>query len=110
MLCKSGGGCPGFPVPSSPYGLCGRRETMNLTPLPPSPDTVYIVACMHTCVRVCVCVCVCVCVRACVRACVCVWCARACVSACVCVNIQNDIYAYVAHTAVLFFRVKHLEP
>ena len=28
-LCKSGGGRPGLPVPNSPYGLCGRRATLN---------------------------------------------------------------------------------
>ena len=29
-LCESGGGRPGFPVPNSPYGLCGRKATLNL--------------------------------------------------------------------------------
>ena len=24
------GGCPGLPVPKSPYGLCGRNATLNL--------------------------------------------------------------------------------
>ena len=28
-LCESGGGRPGLPVPNSPYGLCGRRATLN---------------------------------------------------------------------------------
>ena len=23
------GGCPGLPVPNSPYGLCGRKATLN---------------------------------------------------------------------------------
>ena len=29
-LCESGGGPPGLPVPNSPYGLCGRKATLNL--------------------------------------------------------------------------------
>ena len=29
-LCESRGGRPGFPVPTSPYGLCGRKATMIL--------------------------------------------------------------------------------
>ena len=29
-LCKSRGGRPGLPVPNSPYGLCGRKATLNL--------------------------------------------------------------------------------
>ena len=29
-LCESRGGRPGFPVPDSPYGLCGRKATLNL--------------------------------------------------------------------------------
>ena len=29
-LCESGGGRPGLPVPNSPYGLCGRKATLNL--------------------------------------------------------------------------------
>ena len=29
-LCESRGGHPGLPVPNSPYGLCGRKATMNL--------------------------------------------------------------------------------
>ena len=29
-LCESGGGRPGFPVPNSPCGLCGRKATLNL--------------------------------------------------------------------------------
>ena len=29
-LCESRGGRPGFPVPGSPYGLCGRKATLNL--------------------------------------------------------------------------------
>ena len=28
-LCESRGGRPGLPVPSSPYGLCGRKETVK---------------------------------------------------------------------------------
>ena len=28
-LCESGGGHPGLPVPNSPYGLCGHKETLN---------------------------------------------------------------------------------
>ena len=31
-LCESRGGRPGLPVPNSPYGLCGRKATPNLTP------------------------------------------------------------------------------
>ena len=26
---KVGGGRPGLPVPNSPYGLCGRKATLN---------------------------------------------------------------------------------
>ena len=29
-LCESGGGRPGLPVLDSPYGLCGRKATLNL--------------------------------------------------------------------------------
>ena len=29
-LCESRGGRPGLPVPNSPYGLCGRKATLNL--------------------------------------------------------------------------------
>ena len=29
-LCESRGGRPGFLVPNSPYGLCGREATLNL--------------------------------------------------------------------------------
>ena len=29
-LCDSQGGCPGLPVPDSPYGLCGHTVTLNL--------------------------------------------------------------------------------
>ena len=29
-MCESRGGRPGLPVPSSPYGLCGRKATLNL--------------------------------------------------------------------------------
>ena len=29
-LCEDGGGRPGFPVPSSLYGLCGRKATLNI--------------------------------------------------------------------------------
>ena len=28
-LCESRGGRPGLPVPYSPYGLCGRKATLN---------------------------------------------------------------------------------
>jgi len=28
-LCEGGGGRPGFPVPNSPYGLCGRKGTLE---------------------------------------------------------------------------------
>ena len=28
-LCESRGGRPGFPVPNSPYGLCGREATLK---------------------------------------------------------------------------------
>ena len=28
-LCESRGGRPALPVPSSPYGLCGRKATLN---------------------------------------------------------------------------------
>ena len=28
-LCESGGGRPGFPAPKSPFGLCGRKATLN---------------------------------------------------------------------------------
>ena len=28
-LCGSRGGRPGLPVPSSPYGLCGRKAKLN---------------------------------------------------------------------------------
>ena len=27
--CESRGGCPGLPVPNKPYGLCGRKATLN---------------------------------------------------------------------------------
>ena len=29
-LCESRGGRPGLPVPNSPYGLCGRKATLDL--------------------------------------------------------------------------------
>ena len=29
-LCESSGGRPGLPVPNGPYGLCGRKATLNL--------------------------------------------------------------------------------
>ena len=32
-LCESGSGHPGLPVPNSPYGLCGRKVTLNWTEL-----------------------------------------------------------------------------
>ena len=32
-LCESRGGRPGFPVPNSSYGLCGRKETLKQTEL-----------------------------------------------------------------------------
>ena len=28
-LCESRSGRPGLPVPNSPYGLCGRKATLN---------------------------------------------------------------------------------
>ena len=28
-LCESRGGRPGLPVPNSPYGLCGRKATIE---------------------------------------------------------------------------------
>ena len=28
-LCESRGGRPGLPVPEGPYGLCGRKTTLN---------------------------------------------------------------------------------
>ena len=28
-LCESQSGRPGLPVPNSPYGLCGRKETLH---------------------------------------------------------------------------------
>ena len=28
-LCESRGGCPGFPVPNSPYCFCGRKATLK---------------------------------------------------------------------------------
>ena len=30
-LCESRGSRPGLPVPDSPYGLCGRKVTLNST-------------------------------------------------------------------------------
>jgi len=30
-LCERRGGRPGLSVPNSPYGLCGRKATLNLT-------------------------------------------------------------------------------
>ena len=32
-LCESRGGRPGLPIPNKPYGLCGRRATLNWTGL-----------------------------------------------------------------------------
>ena len=29
-LCQSGGGRPGLSVPNCPYGICGRKATLNL--------------------------------------------------------------------------------
>ena len=29
-VCESGGGRPELPVPTGPYGLCGRKATPNL--------------------------------------------------------------------------------
>ena len=29
VLCESRGGRPGLPVPNKPYGLCGRKATLN---------------------------------------------------------------------------------
>ena len=31
-LCESRGGRPGLSVPNGPYGLCGRKATLNLNP------------------------------------------------------------------------------
>ena len=31
-LCEIRGGRPGLPVPNSPYGLCGRKATVNSRP------------------------------------------------------------------------------
>ena len=28
-LCESRGGCPGLPVPNSPYGFCERKATRH---------------------------------------------------------------------------------
>ena len=28
-MCESGGGRPGLPVPNSPYGVCGRKPTLE---------------------------------------------------------------------------------
>ena len=28
-MCENRGGRPGFPVPNSLYGLCGRKATLN---------------------------------------------------------------------------------
>ena len=28
-LCESRGGCPGLPIPNSPYDLCGRKAMPN---------------------------------------------------------------------------------
>ena len=39
-LWESRGGCPGLPVPNSPYGLCGRGATLN------SKNSNSIVACV----------------------------------------------------------------
>ena len=39
-LCESRGGRPGLPVPNSPYGLCGRKATLNLTERVQSSETV----------------------------------------------------------------------
>ena len=33
-LCESGSGRPGLPVVNSPYGLCGRKTTLNFTVKP----------------------------------------------------------------------------
>ena len=30
-MCESPGGRPGLPVPTNPYGLCGRKATLNET-------------------------------------------------------------------------------
>ena len=42
-LCESQGGCPGLPVPNSPYGLCGRKAKLNLNfeSLMPSQSCVW---------------------------------------------------------------------
>ena len=38
-LCESRGGRPGLPVPNSPYGLCGRKATVNLSSAALAPGT-----------------------------------------------------------------------
>ena len=42
-LCESRGGRPGLPVPKSPYGLCGRKATLNSN---------YITSEFRSCVKV----------------------------------------------------------
>ena len=37
-LCESRGGRPGLPAPNSPYGLCGRKATLNLNVHPLRPQ------------------------------------------------------------------------
>ena len=40
-MCESRGGRPGFPVSDSPYGLCGRKATLNeRSPSGQSPEAV----------------------------------------------------------------------
>ena len=41
-LCESRGGRPGLPVPDSPYGLCGRKATLNLNSLSPQSSGAHL--------------------------------------------------------------------
>ena len=38
-LCESRGGRPGFPVPNSPYGLCGHKAKFNFMKMLQSKST-----------------------------------------------------------------------
>ena len=76
-LCERRGGRPGLPATNSPYGLCGRKVTLNKQPVRQTQthtnwthktaDNAEVCVCVH----VCVCVCVCVCVHVCVCVCTC---------------------------------------
>ena len=53
LLCESRGGRPGFPVPSKPYGFCGRKAPCTKKkgrPLPLSCAWSICVVCPSTCV------------------------------------------------------------